>query len=123
MRKEKKAKEFVLKTAFAVLVGFVNGFFGGGGGLLCVPTLEKIYKLETKKAHATTVAIMLPLSIISSVIYLFNNNINFLATLAISIGSVGGGLLGAFALKKGNPNFIRWIFIAILFSAGVRMVI
>lgn len=123
MKKQKNIKEFLLKNLFAVLVGFVNGFFGGGGGLLCVPTLEKVYKLETKNAHATTVAIMLPLSIVSSIIYLFHNNINIWSTLTVALGSVVGGLFGAFALKKTNSNFIRWLFIVILFSAGVRMVV
>lgn len=123
MDKRKKFKNFILKNTFAVLVGFVNGFFGGGGGLLCVPTLEKIYNIETKKAHATTVAIMLPLSIVSSVVYVFHNNINVWTTIAIVVGSIIGGLFGAFALKKSNSNFIRWLFIAILFLAGVRMVV
>ena len=123
MASNKKRKNFFLKSIFAVLVGFVNGFFGGGGGLLCVPTLQKVYKLDTKKAHATAVAIMLPLSIVSSIIYLFSNSINITSTLSVTIGSVLGGLIGAFALKKFNSNFVRWIFIIILFSAGVRMVV
>lgn len=123
MEKHKKIKNFIIRNIFAVFVGFVNGFFGGGGGLLCVPTLEKVYKLETKKAHATTVAIMLPLSIVSSVVYLFHNNINVWATIAIAVGSIIGGLFGAFALKKTNSDFIRWMFIVILFVAGVRMVV
>ncbi len=123
MKKQKNIKNFLIKGTFAMLVGFVNGFFGGGGGLLCVPTLEKVYKLPTKNAHATAVAIMLPLSVVSSIFYLTNNNINIWSLLAITLGSVSGGLFGAFALKKGNSNIIRWIFIAILFTAGVRMVI
>ena len=48
---------------------------------------------------------------------------NIYTTLAITIGSVVGGIIGAFALKKTSSNFIRWIFIAVLFTAGVRMVI
>ena len=122
MGKEKN-KNSILKIIFTVLVGFINGFFGGGGGLLCVPTLEKIYKLETKNSHATAVAIMLPLSVVSSVIYILKNNINLGLTLTVTLGSVIGGLIGAFALKKLNYKFIKWVFIVILFSAGVRMVV
>ena len=103
------------------MVGFINGFFGGGGGLICVPTLEKVYKLETKKAHATAIAVMLPLSITSSVIYLFNNKFNFASTLSVALGVLLGGFVGAIFLKKINSTVVRWIFIAVLFSAGVRM--
>ena len=124
MKKVSKSKNYFLKYLPAVFVGFINGFFGGGGGLVCVPTLERIYKLDTKTAHATTVSIMLPLSIVSSIIYIINNtNINFAYAGAVTAGSILGGLFGAFALKKCKGAFVRWLFIAILFIAGVRMII
>ncbi|MBQ9786267.1 MAG: sulfite exporter TauE/SafE family protein [Clostridia bacterium] len=121
--KSKKSHNFLLKGTFALIVGFINGFFGGGGGLVCVPTLERIYKLPTKKAHATTILIMLPLSIISSIIYIINNNFNYAVTFSITAGVLIGGFLGAVLLKKIKGSVIRWIFIIILFSAGVRMVV
>ena len=123
MKIRKSNKNFFLKVIFALIVGFVNGFLGGGGGLLCVPTLEKIYKLETKKAHATTIAVMFPLSIISSIIYLLSNNINLNKTFAISSGVLIGGFIGALTLKKISGCAVRWLFIIILFIAGVRMMV
>lgn len=123
MKKNKKHKNLILKSLFAGIVGFINGFFGGGGGLVCVPTLEKIYGLDTKNSHATAISIMLPLSIASSVVYISNTSINFLQALFVSIGVILGGLLGAFALKKFNSSFVRWLFIIILFTAGVRLII
>ena len=60
-------KIFTAQTLRAVLAGAAggaaNGFFGSGGGLLSVPALES-GGLETKKAHATSLAIMLPLSVV-----------------------------------------------------------
>ena len=123
MKKNKKIKKGIIKVFFAGLVGFINGFFGGGGGLVCVPTLEKVYGLDTKKSHATAVSIMLPLSLASSVVYVVNNNLNWIYTLLISLGVLLGGLLGAYALKKFRASFVRWIFIVVLFVAGVRMII
>lgn len=124
MKKINKIKNFIFKWIPAVLVGFINGFFGGGGGLVCVPTLEKIYKLDTKTAHATTVSIMLPLSIASSIIYIFSNTgVNFAYAGFVAMGSIIGGLVGALALKKCQGAFIRWLFIVILFIAGIRMMV
>lgn len=118
-----KNNKNLLKGLFALVVGFINGFFGGGGGLVCVPTLEKIYKLPTKNAHATTILIMLPLSIISSIIYIINNNFNYAVTFSIASGVIIGGFFGAILLKKINGSAVKWIFIVILFSAGIRMVV
>ena len=117
-------KNIILKATSAIAVGLINGFFGGGGGLICVPTLERVYKLDTKQAHATAVSIMLPLSIVSSIIYIISNScVNFAYAGAVTAGSIVGGIIGAFALKKVKGAFVRWLFIVILFVAGVRMII
>ena len=121
MKKEKNTKQCVLKVFFAVFVGFINGFFGGGGGLILVPLLQKVYKLETKMAHATAIMIMLPLSIISSTIYIMKNKFNVTITLSVTLGVILGGVLGAFFLKKFNNRTIKWIFITVLFGSGVKM--
>ena len=123
MSKLKTKHNIIKRIISALAVGFINGFFGGGGGLVCVPTLERVYNLNTKNAHATTIAIMLPLSLISSVVYIFNNSININILIAITVGVLIGGVLGAIFLKKLKGSLIRWIFIFILFIAGIRMVI
>ena len=78
------------------LIGLVNGFFGGGGGMIAVPILEKIMKLESKEAHATAISIIFPLSLISASVYVFNNYVSSLPLIYVSIGVVLGGILGAF---------------------------
>ena len=41
---------------FGALIGLINGFFGGGGGMVVVPLLNKLFKMEQKKAQARTTA-------------------------------------------------------------------
>ena len=47
------------------LAGLINGFFGGGGGSIFVPLLTRLCHLEEKKAFATSVAVILPLCVLS----------------------------------------------------------
>lgn len=122
MKNKKNLKYTAMRGAFAILVGFINGFFGGGGGLILVPVLQKIYKLETKKAHATAILIMLPLSIISSIIYIIKNDFNIKITAFVCFGVLLGGFVGAIFLKKFNVCLVRWLFIIVLFASGVRMI-
>ena len=56
-----------------IIVGFLNGFFGGGGGMFCVPMLQKFCGYKDKQAHATTLCVILPLSIVSSFVYIYKN--------------------------------------------------
>ena len=52
------------------LTGTANGFFGGGGGCILVPLLTKLCGLEQKKAFATSVAVIFPLSLVSLTVML-----------------------------------------------------
>lgn len=116
----KKKLELILSGTF---IGFLNGFFGGGGGMICVPILQKVLNLDSKKAHATAIAIIFPLSLISAFIYVYNGVIQSLPLLATTIGVVSGGLLGAFALKVLPPKAIKIIFALIMFVGGIKLII
>ena len=51
------------------LAGFVNGFFGAGGGMVLVPLLIWLVGLPDKLAFSSAISIILPLCIVSLVIY------------------------------------------------------
>lgn len=104
-----------------LFVGIINGFFGGGGGMLVVPVLVFLLKMPEKTAHATAIFVILPLSIISSIIYLINGSMNWEFLLYCGIGFLIGGVTGALLLKKLNNKFLRIIFAIIMIAAGVKM--
>ena len=85
--KQKHKKSQIGKKIMLLLlggmIGFINGFFGGGGGMICVPTLEKALKLDNKRAHATAIAVIFPLSLISCAIYIFKGSIQSLPLLTV----------------------------------------
>ncbi len=119
-------KKFIsnsLKIFSGVFIGFINGFFGGGGGMLCVPLLEKVFKLETKKAHATAILIILPICITSAITYMVNGNFNLSATLNIGVGVILGGIIGATLLNKLNSLVTAVIFSLLMILAGIKMVV
>lgn len=116
-------KKWILVILLGILIGFVNGFFGGGGGMICVPLLENVLKLETKNAHASTIAVILPLSLISSIVYMISNRVNYLDLGMITLGVCIGGVIGALVLKRLNSNIIRLIFVAIMIFAGIMMIV
>lgn len=90
--------------------------------MICVPILLAL-GLDDKHAHATTIMIMLPLSIVSFIVYLIYGNIDFLNGLYVSLGFVAGGVLGAILLNKLNNNVVQVIFIILLIFAGIRVII
>ena len=75
------------------LAGFVNGFFGAGGGMIVVPLLILLVKLEDKNAFSSAISIILPLTIVSLVIYAKNGVLDVNAALPYLLGGAGGGIL------------------------------
>lgn len=114
---------FWLSLLGGVFVGVCNGFFGGGGGLIAVPVLAILLKMEEKFAHATAILVILPLSVFSAVVYLISNPLNWLEVLWVGIGVIYGGIIGALLLKKLSNKALTIIFAVIMLIAGVRMVI
>lgn len=119
----KKDTNIWVKLITGVLIGFVNGFWGGGGGMICVPLLMNVIKLPEKKSHATTLLIMLPLSISSLVVYMFNGNLPLIDAIKIGVGFVIGGVLGANLLKKINNVFLGYFFSIVIIIGGIKLLI
>ena len=100
--------------------GLVNGFFGGGGGMVLVPLLTSSCGLSQRKAFATSVAIILPLSILSSAIYLLRGRLDLLPALPYLIGGLRGGLVGGRLFKCVNVAWLRRGFALLILYGGVR---
>ena len=100
--------------------GLINGFFGGGGGMLLVPLLSRWLKLGDRKAFATSVAVILPLCALSSVIYLFRGGLEFAAALPYLLGGAVGGILGGKLFKNVNMLWLRRGFALLILYAGIR---
>lgn len=121
--KEKKIlkRDVIYLVLSGILIGVLNGFFGGGGGMICVPTIKKIMDMPDKNAHATTVFIMSIISIPSMIVYITNFGINFQNTIPIVIGVVVGGMLGAKLLSIIKNDILNLIFIILMVGVGIKM--
>lgn len=102
-------------------IGAVNGFFGGGGGMLCVPLLGGPLGEPAKVSHATAMLIILPISIASAVTYALSGTFDLKLCLEVGVGAVIGGIIGALLLKKLNSTAVSIIFAILMTAAGVKM--
>ena len=104
-----------------VLCGIFNGLLGAGGGVVAVLSLRKFLGVETHKSHATAIAIILPLTIVSAAIYLGGYHVDIAMTAWVTAGGMIGGMMGAKLLKKISANILHKIFGAVMIFAAIRM--
>ena len=110
-------KEHVKYGIIGALAGIANGIFGAGGGLFLVPLFIGWTKMEEKKAFATSVAVILPLSVASLIVFFCRGNAIFGTALPYVIGGILGGEVQAgdvvvirYEGPKGGPGMQEMLY-------------
>lgn len=118
MRKIKKFSN--LLSGFSI--GIINALFGAGGGMIAVPVIKSKGKSQ-KEAQACTVAVILPLCILSAIIYYLRGYYNFFEALRYVPFAFIGGITGAVILKKIPDKILKRIFSFFMLYLGIRMLL
>ncbi|MBQ8029268.1 MAG: sulfite exporter TauE/SafE family protein [Clostridia bacterium] len=106
---------------FGLLTGLINAAFGAGGGIVCVSLLKKM-GIEQKRAQATTVCVILPLTVITSTFYLLKGYLSLSDSFIYILPGFFGSVLGSLILKKINNDFLGKLFSLFMIWAGLRMI-
>lgn len=105
------------------LAGAANGLFGSGGGLFLVPLFTKWLRLEQRKAFATSVAVILPLSLTSAVVYLLGGSLDLGMAWPYLLGGAVGGVIAGRVFGKIPVVWLRRAFGLLILYGGVRAVL
>ncbi len=100
--------------------GLASGLFGGGGGMILLPLLVKWRKLESRKAFATCVAVILPMCCLSAAVYWWKLRPGFDLLWPYLAGGVAGGLIGGLTFEKVPVKVLKIIFGLFLLYGGAR---
>ena len=115
MREAKFALWKVLLTG--ALAGFVNGFFGAGGGMLVVPLLIVLVGLADKQAFSSAI------TIVSLVIYAKNGALDIKAALPYLLGGAGGGVLAGLWFRKVSARVLHIALGLLILFGGARLLL
>jgi uncharacterized membrane protein YfcA len=96
--------------ATGAIAGLLAGFLGVGGGILLVPIMVGLLGLTQHRAHGTSLAVIVPISIIGAIVYALRSDINWTLVATIGSGSVVGAIIGAKLMMKVPANRLRQLF-------------
>ena len=110
------------KISIGLIAGIISGLFAAGGGMIVVPALIHIFKLEDAKARATSVFAILPMVVVSGLFYYKNDYIDWNLGLKCARGGIIGGIIGAKLLKKMSSKTLRILFVIFLAYTSIKMI-
>ncbi len=89
--------------------------------MVAVPLLKARVKSQ-KAAQASSIAVILPLCIISAAVYFYRGYYEIGEALRYIPFSFFGGIFGAFILKKIPDKMLKKIFALFMLYSGIRMI-
>jgi uncharacterized membrane protein YfcA len=115
----------VLAVAGLLTAGIVAGVMaatlGLGGGVVFVPTLAALYLVDQHVAQGTSLAAMVPTTIVAAVIHGRAGRIDWPVAAALGVGGIVGALTGAGWALDLDPLLLRRLFGGLLVFVAARM--
>lgn len=116
----RKRAPFVALALLGVLAGFLSGLFGVGGGVIVVPALL-LLGIDQRIAAGSSVAAILPTSVVGAIGYGISGNIDWLAGVLLAVGIIAGAQLGTYLLDRIPRDVLFWVFVVFLVVVVVNL--
>lgn len=117
------AKRLLTGAAIGLVAGFASGYVGVGGGFLMVPLFISLLGITMKKASGTSLIAVVILAIPGVITQTLHGNVDFVAGIAMAIGSIPGALIGASLIRYIPERKMRFLFGFFLLFAAIILVI
>jgi len=116
------------RTAFLVVAGAVAGvlcgLLGVAGGVVIVPVLtSRKVGMARATASGTTIAAVLPISVVAAVTYAGLQNIDGRAASSIVPGAAAGVIIGSLLASRVRAPVLRNLFNLVLLATAVRLLV
>ncbi|PBQ30698.1 permease [Sphingobacteriaceae bacterium] len=112
----------LLLTLIGLSAGALGGMVGLGGGIILIPALIMIMKLDQQTAQGTSIAIMLPpIGLFAVYNYYKGGYVNVNYAVIIAAAFMIGGYFGSLFALKLSPDLMRKVFSALLIVIAIKM--
>lgn len=121
--KEETFKLSVKKVALCLLIGLIaglaSGYVGVGGGFIMVPLFISLLDIMMRQASGTSLVAVTILAIPGVVEQGLLGHIDYIAGIAMAVGSIPGAVIGASLIRKVPERKLRFVFGAFLLISAV----
>lgn len=116
-------KQYLQGACIGLIAGLASGYVGVGGGFIMVPLMLAILDIPMSLASGTSLIAIMILAIPGVIEQGLLGNIDYLAGIAIVVGSIPGALVGARLVRVVPERQLRFIFGGFLLMAAVMLML
>jgi uncharacterized membrane protein YfcA len=110
-----------LAVAVGVAAGALSGLFGVGGGILIVPGLVLLLRMPQRRAHATSLAAIVPIAAAGATGYAIEGAVQWVAAALLTLGGALGAVVGTAFLHRIPERGLRVLFALFLLAAAASL--
>lgn len=116
-------KQYLQGACIGLIAGLASGYVGVGGGFIMVPLMLAVLDIPMSLASGTSLIAIMILAIPGVIEQGLLGNIEYLAGIAIVVGSIPGALVGARLVRVVPERQLRLIFGGFLLVAAVMLML
>lgn len=116
-------KQYLQGACIGLIAGLTSGYVGVGGGFIMVPLMLAVLDIPMSLASGTSLIAITILAIPGVIEQGLLGNIEYLAGIAIVVGSIPGALVGARLVRVVPERQLRFIFGGFLLVAAVMLML
>lgn len=116
-------KQYLQGACIGLIAGLASGYVGVGGGFIMVPLMLAVLDIPMSLASGTSLIAITILAIPGVIEQGLLGNIEYLAGIAIVVGSIPGALVGARLVRVVPERQLRFIFGGFLLVAAVMLML
>jgi uncharacterized membrane protein YfcA len=98
------------KSILGVVIGFLTGIIGLGGGYALVPSYIYFLKAPVKLAIGTSMAAFFWMALVGAIFKLYQNVVNIPVAITLGIGALIGAIIGAKIMALFKPYVLKALF-------------
>ncbi|MFC3457119.1 sulfite exporter TauE/SafE family protein [Massilia haematophila] len=103
--------------------GAMSGIFTIGGGLVVVPALVGLFRMEQTRAQGMALALVVPSSLIALFAYAQGQHVAWAIGLPMAVGGIASVSAGVALAHRFPPARLRLLFCAVLVGTAVTMLV
>ena len=111
--------QYVIAALIGLVGGVTSGLFGVGGGIVMVPAMFYLLKVDIKTAIGTSLVVIIPTAISGALKHQHLGHIDWRVAASLVPLAITGGFLGAYLTGHLPADLLKRLFGGLLVAAGV----